>query len=112
MTDQELGARNEMVKYSHLVHREHLVTATDGNLSIRLDDRRILITPSNLRKEDMTIDAPVVIDYEGEVIEGDRRASSEKKIQKISPCSTCILTMILFLTTGSKWPQEEPFKGI
>ena len=80
MTNSELNARAEMVKYSHLVHRERLVTATDGNLSIRLDDKRILITPSSLRKEDMTLEAPVVIDYGGEVISGDRRASSEKKI--------------------------------
>lgn len=80
MMKSELAARHDMVKYSRLVHREHLVTATDGNLSVRLDDHRILITPSSLRKEDMTLDDPVVIDFDGNVLEGDRRASSEQKI--------------------------------
>lgn len=79
MDSIELKARQDMVRISHAVHRAGLVTATDGNLSIRLDEQRILITPSSLRKEEMTLEAPVVIDYDGNMI-GAGRASSERKI--------------------------------
>lgn len=80
MTAIELRAREEIEKYSRKIHQQGLVAATDGNLSVRLDDTRILITPSGIRKEDMTIDDPVIVDYEGNVISGNRGASSERKI--------------------------------
>lgn len=80
MKVDELQARQEIAKYSHKIHQQGLVTATDGNLSIRLDDRRILITPTGIRKEDVTPEDPVIMDYDGNVIGGNRGASSERKI--------------------------------
>jgi len=80
VTEAERTARREMARFSQIIHREGFVAATDGNLSIRLDDRRILITPSGIRKEEMTPEAAVVIDYDGNVVSGQGRASSEKKI--------------------------------
>jgi L-fuculose-phosphate aldolase len=76
----EREARQDMATYSQIIHREGFVAATDGNLSVRLDDRRILITPSGIRKEDMTPEAPVIVDYDGNVLSGQGSASSEKKI--------------------------------
>lgn len=80
MTTSELRAREEIATFSRKIHKQGLVAATDGNLSVRLDNERILITPSGIRKEDVTIDDPVIIDYEGNVIGGNRTASSERKI--------------------------------
>lgn len=76
----ELQARKDIVYYSHKVHAEGLVSATDGNLSVRLDEEHVLITPSSLRKEDMFIDAPIVIDMQGKLVAGDRRPSTELKV--------------------------------
>lgn len=80
MFPNELQARKDIVYYSHKTHAAGLVTATDGNLSVRLDDRHVLITPSGLRKEDMHIDAPIVIDMEGNLVVGDRKPSTEYKV--------------------------------
>ena len=80
MFPHELQARKDIVYYSHKVHAEGLVSATDGNLSVRLDDSHVLITPSSLRKEDMFIDAPIVIDMDGNLVAGDRRPSTELKV--------------------------------
>jgi L-fuculose-phosphate aldolase len=80
MFPNELQARKDIVYYSHKTHAAGLVTATDGNLSVRLDEQHVLITPSGLRKEDMYIDAPIVIDMEGNPVAGDRKPSTEYKV--------------------------------
>ncbi|TVR91653.1 MAG: class II aldolase/adducin family protein [Spirochaetaceae bacterium] len=76
----EIEARKQIVYYSHKVHAQGLVCATDGNLSIRLSEDRVLITPSGLRKEDMTVEAPIVIDFQGNPIGDSRRPSTEYKV--------------------------------
>lgn len=54
-----------------------LVTATDGNLSLRLGENRYLITPSGLAKERVAIKDLLVIDGAGEPL-GPGRASIER----------------------------------
>lgn len=76
----ELQARQDIVHYSHKVHAAGLVSATDGNLSVRLDDEHVIITPSSLRKEEMFLEAPIVINMRGELVSGDRRPSTELKV--------------------------------
>ena len=73
-------ARQEIVKYSHKVQQYGYVSATDGNLSMRLDENRILITPSGLEKGEMTLEAPIVVDMEGNKLEGEGKPSSEGKM--------------------------------
>ncbi|MCG8478268.1 MAG: class II aldolase/adducin family protein [Spirochaetales bacterium] len=80
MFPTELEARGEIAHYSRKVHAHGLVSATDGNLSIRLDDEHILITPSSIRKEDMTSEAPVIVTMDGELASGGRRPSTEVKV--------------------------------
>jgi len=80
MFPNELQARKDIVYYSHKTHAAGLVSATDGNLSVRLDENHVLITPSSLRKEDMFIDAPIVINMKGELVAGDRKPSTEHKV--------------------------------
>lgn len=76
----ELEARKQIVYYSKKVHAGGYVSATDGNLSVRLDADHVLITPSSLRKEDMYIEAPIVIDMNGEPVSDTRRPSTEHKV--------------------------------
>lgn len=80
MFPNELEARKAIVKYSHKVHAGGFVSATDGNLSVRLDENHVLITPSSLRKEDMYVEAPIVIDMNGAPVNDTRRPSTEYKV--------------------------------
>ncbi len=80
MFPNELQARKDIVYYSHKTQAHGFVSATDGNLSIRLDDDHVLITPSSLRKEDMTIDDPIVINMKGELVAGTKKPSTEYKV--------------------------------
>jgi L-fuculose-phosphate aldolase len=58
--------------------RKGLTEGTAGNLSARLPDGNIVITPSSVDYQAMTLDDLVVIDLEGNVVSGERGPSSEK----------------------------------
>ena len=53
------------------------IVACEGNLSVRLDEERILTTPTCMNKGMLTPNDLVVIDLEGRHLAGDRKASSE-----------------------------------
>jgi L-fuculose-phosphate aldolase len=57
-----------------------LVSGTAGNVSGRLDDGNICLTPSSVSYETMTLDDLVVTDLDGKVLEGTRGPTSEKAL--------------------------------
>jgi L-fuculose-phosphate aldolase len=59
------------------IHQRGYVAATDGNISVRLDDRRVLATPTLMSKGMMAPDDLVVVDAQGKKVSGKRNASSE-----------------------------------
>ncbi|OQA38702.1 MAG: Methylthioribulose-1-phosphate dehydratase [Chloroflexi bacterium ADurb.Bin325] len=60
----EQALRAEMIRIGQLMHQRNYVTATDGNLSVRLDAGRFLVTPSGLSKGYMRPEQLVVIDWD------------------------------------------------
>lgn len=72
--------RKEIIRVCRKLDSLGFVPATDGNVSVRLDDKRILITPSLLRKGDITESQLLVTDMEGRVLTGKGRPSSEIKM--------------------------------
>ena len=61
-----------------------LTAGTSGNVSGRLEDGHVVITPSSIDYEEMTLDDLVVLDAEGAVVEGTRSPSSEKMVHLAS----------------------------
>jgi L-fuculose-phosphate aldolase len=69
--EQVLAAAKEMSERG-------LVEGTAGNVSARLDDATVCITPSSVSYAAMTLDDLVVIDMDGNTVSGTRGPSSEK----------------------------------
>jgi L-fuculose-phosphate aldolase len=57
-----------------------LVEGTAGNVSGRVDAERVVVTPSSLGYDEMTLDDLVVVDLEANVLEGTRSPTSEKML--------------------------------
>ncbi len=68
---------DEIIEVGRLLYNRSLIAGTEGNISVRLDNERILITPSGLPKGHLSAEDLVVIDSEGRQMEGRRAASSE-----------------------------------
>ena len=71
--DQVLAAAKDMLRLG-------LTAGTSGNVSGRLEDGGIVITPSSIPYDEMTLADLVVLDASGEVVEGTRSPSSEKLV--------------------------------
>lgn len=69
--------RRDIVLFGRMLHRRGYVAATDGNLSVRLDDRRILATPTSMSKGAMKPSDLVIVDMQGRRLAGRREVSSE-----------------------------------
>jgi L-fuculose-phosphate aldolase len=74
-TEDEL--RREIVQIGRWIHGQGLVSAYDGNISARLDNHRILSTPTTISKGMMEPDDLVICDYQGSKISGRRNVTSE-----------------------------------
>ncbi len=72
----EQTARREIVRVGQLLYERSYVVSSDGNVSVRLDDGRIIATPTMTSKGRMTEDSLAVTDMEGKAL-NNRRASSE-----------------------------------
>jgi len=72
----EKTARREIVRIGELMYERSYVVSSDGNISVRLDDGRIVATPTMTCKGRMTEDSLAVTDAAGKAL-SDRKASSE-----------------------------------
>ena len=79
MTDRESALRNDIVEVGRRLWVRGFVASNDGNISVRLDDTRLLMTPASVSKGFMTADMMVVTDLDGAMLEGapGRKPSSE-----------------------------------
>ena len=73
-------ARADIVEVGRRLWERGFVASNDGNISVRLDERRLMTTPKNVSKGFMTADMMVITDLDGRKIAGDRDPSSEIKM--------------------------------
>lgn len=66
-----------LVAYGKKLLDKKLVAGTSGNLSLRGKDDEIYITPSGMDYVEITEDDIVKINFIGEILEGDKKPSSE-----------------------------------
>jgi L-fuculose-phosphate aldolase len=66
-----------IVRASHALHQRGWVANHDGNVSVRLDDGRFLVTPTAISKLDVREGNLAVVDVAGRPVEGDTRPPSE-----------------------------------
>ncbi len=70
---QVLSAAKEM-------YHKGLVEGTSGNVSGRMPDDTVCMTPSSLSYEAMTLEDLVIVDMDGKVLQGRRGPTSEKDL--------------------------------
>lgn len=80
MLERYENIREEICQVCHLLYERGYVVSNDGNVSVRVEPDKVLITPSGVGKGRMTPDMLVLCDLQGNVLEGDRYPSSESKM--------------------------------
>jgi L-fuculose-phosphate aldolase len=60
-----------------MLHRLGFMPGTSGNLSVRLDDHRLLVTPTGVSKFLLRSADMVIVDLQGKQLDGYRKVTSE-----------------------------------
>jgi L-fuculose-phosphate aldolase len=79
----EDALRQTIVEIGRWLWGKGFIAASDGNISARVDDDTILITPSGVRKGLMSAAQMVKVRLNGEVVEGDLEPSSEMAVHLV-----------------------------
>ncbi len=77
---REREARRDIVDVCRRIYAHGWIAATDGNVSVRLDEHRILTTPTGVRKGAMSEDDLIVVQRDGRPVSGTRKPSSELRM--------------------------------
>jgi L-fuculose-phosphate aldolase len=72
--------REQVLQTAKELLRKGLVEGTSGNVSGRMPDGNVCLTPSSVPYDEMTLDDLVVVTPGGEVVEGTRGPTSEKAL--------------------------------
>src|SRR3982751_486902 len=80
MPPSESQLRADIVEVGKRLYARGYTASNDGNISVRLDDRRLLMTPTNVCKGFMNEQMMVITDLEGKKIAGERNPSSEMQM--------------------------------
>lgn len=73
----EYKLKEQICEIGRRVYAKGFAAANDGNISVRLNDRQVLCTPTMVSKGFLKPDDLCVVDYEGKQLRGTRKRSSE-----------------------------------
>jgi L-fuculose-phosphate aldolase len=76
----ESQLRLDIVEVGRRLYARGYTASNDGNISARLDDKRLIMTPTSVCKGFMTPDMMCITDLDGRKIAGDRSPSSEMQM--------------------------------
>lgn len=76
----EEQVRADIVEVGRRLWERGYVASNDGNISVRIDETRLITTPKSVSKGFMTADMMVVTDLSGKKLAGEREPSSELKM--------------------------------
>lgn len=71
--------KEEIIKAGMKLDRYGLIALSGGNVSCKVDEDRVLVTPSGMIYEDLVTDDIILMDLSGKIIEGNRKASVDTK---------------------------------
>jgi len=78
LNEREL--REQICEVGRRIYARNMAASNDGNISVKLNDKEWLCTPTLMSKGYMTPDCICKVDAGGNVIEGNYRPSSEMKM--------------------------------
>ena len=76
----EQTLREQIVEIGRRLYARGYTASNDGNISVRLDERRLLMTPKSVCKGFMSADMMCITDLDGRKLAGERDPSSEMQM--------------------------------
>lgn len=90
------------------LHTRNMLAAADGNISVRLNDNEILITPSGVAKAFARPDQVAVIDLEGQVLKGKPSSEMLMHLEIFRKCPKAKAVVHAHPVTAIAWSIARP----
>ena len=72
-TIQETKCMEDLKKVCNLAYQKGLVSGTEGNFSLKINDELILVTPRNSHKGSIEVNDFVTVDVKGNLISNGKK---------------------------------------
>ena len=106
MGRENFNIKEEICEIGKLMYDRGYVVSNDGNISVKVSENEIIITPSGVSKGRMTPDMMVKVDGNGNILEGNRYPSSEMKMH-LAVFIRLFMPILRYLqhllSAGSRW---------
>ncbi len=76
----EYMVKQDIIEAGRRMYNRQFVASNDGNISVRVSESAMIITPTGVSKGYMQTEDLIKVDLDGNVLSGDRKPSSEMKM--------------------------------
>jgi L-fuculose-phosphate aldolase len=76
----EIKLKSQICEIGKRIYEKGFVASNDGNISVRIDEDTFLVTPTGVSKGFMTPEMLIKVDGDGNLLEGERKPTSEIKM--------------------------------
>lgn len=101
-------ASDIIIEIGKRLYHKNLLAAADGNISCRLDNQTILITPSGMPKGFICADQLALIDLDGNVLMGKPSSESRMHLQVFKSCPQAQVVIHAHPPTAVAWSIAFP----
>ncbi len=108
LNNNELLLAEEIVSVCKRLHARNLLAAADGNVSYKINNDKIIITPSGVQKALMQPDQMAIINLEGQVILGAPSSEMLMHLQIYKDCPKAKSVVHAHPPTGVAWTVAHP----
>ena len=112
MTSPKDTVNETIIRYCKLLHDKGMLAAADGNVSFRISDREILITPSGVPKAFIGADDMAVIDIDNNILRGNPSGERLMHLEVYKKCPAAKAVVHAHPPTAIAWSPQTPAGGV
>jgi len=75
-----ISEKQDIIEIGRRMYNRNFVASNDGNISVKVSENELIITPTGVSKGYMKPEDMIRVDMNGRVLSGDRKPSSEMKM--------------------------------
>ncbi len=106
--DQHIDLIEKIITTCKRLHARNMLSAADGNISYRVNNNFILITPTGIAKAFMTAKDIAVINIEGEILHGKPSTERLMHLEIFKTCEKAKAVVHAHPTTAIAWSIARP----
>ncbi len=106
--EKESEIRRKIIQVCQRLYQRNMLAAADGNVSYRLSDKKILITPTGKPKAFIGIDDIAIVNIEGGILEGQPSSEKMMHLQIYRSCPQAVCVVHAHPPTAIAWSIAYP----